>query len=147
MLSFWQPFASLMFYGKVETRPWDTKYRGKILIVSTVTPFEKQPLDKSRHIMLSTFNRFAVGSCRLKEARETYNSFSLNGYAIGVGELVESRLVRPNDLTYFQHQKISTPVFAHVYKDVKRIWPFKLRGFQGRPRLITEEIRNQIKFV
>lgn len=46
-LSWKEPFASLMLLGKIETRVWDTKYRGLVLICASKQIYTA---DEIRHI-------------------------------------------------------------------------------------------------
>ncbi len=144
MLSFWQPFAGLMLYDKHETRQWPTKYRGLILICSTLTPLEKQPLEVRQTIEMSRENRTEIQLARTIEKQNGHNVFDLNGYAIAIGRLVQCRQVKLTDKTFFMHPP---NLYAHVYKDVKRIVPFRIKGFQGLPCRISEETKSKIHIV
>lgn len=146
-LSFWQPFGTLMFHGKVETRKWSTPYRGLVLICTTKAPLEKQPLNKSRHITFSAFDKLRIdATLDFNEKLVGYPPTAhLNGFAIGVGRLTHCRPVWEEDKTFFQHMAIkSFPVFAHIYEDVKRIKPFPVSGNQGWFK-VTPDMRAQIQ--
>jgi hypothetical protein len=144
MLSFWQPFAGAMLYGKVETRKWSTQYRGLILICSTLTPFEKQPLEVRQTIELSERNESELLLAKTVEKQIGHNVFDLNGYAIAIGRIVSCRRVRITDNTFFKHPP---DLYAHIYQDVKRIIPFPIKGYQGLPRLINEETKAKIQIL
>lgn len=43
-LSWKEPYASLMLHGKIETRPWSTKYRGLVLVCASQKPYTEAEL-------------------------------------------------------------------------------------------------------
>ena len=143
---FWkQPFATLMFYGKIETRKWDTAYRGKVLICTSLETY------KDHHLahMCTYDQKKAIAGIEYQERRRTSLTFGqqstmdLRGYAIGIATLADVRPMVMQDAAQayvaFQEQ-----LYAHVYADVKRIHPFPLKGFQGLRR-ITQEVKDKIK--
>jgi hypothetical protein len=141
-LCYWQPFGTLMLYNKVETRGYATDYRGLILICTTQKSLAKQNSSEARRIIP---HYAAIDACVTEELLiADHPTIHLNGYAIAIGRLVECRKTRKDDNTYFMHWK---ELYAHVYEDVKRIKPFKFKGFQGRPRLISEEVKQQIQYL
>lgn len=144
MVSFWQPFATLMFYGKVETRKWPTSYRGLVLICTTQKPLVKQPSEKITPVKFTGQNRLDIALTKSVEMRMPIPTFDLNGYAIGIGRLVECRKVMITDNTYYDHD---LTVYAHVYEEVQRIKPFEIKGFQGMYRNIPEEVRTKIELL
>lgn len=144
-LSFWQPFGTLMFYDKVETRTWSTPYRGLVLICTTKTPLHKQSLEKSRHIIITDEHHEQIDKAFENESffAPTQPTIHLNGFAIGVGRLVDCRRVKEGDRTYC----VASPdVWGHVYADVKRIKPFAVKGGQGWFK-VTPDMRAQIQLV
>lgn len=142
-ISFWQPFGSLMLYGKVETRNWATPYRGLVLICTTQTPFHKQSLDKSRHIVQTHQQKLDTDSWSFVEKGHPESTWGLNGYAIAIGRLDACRLASVYDKTFC----VVSPVFyAHVYKDVKRIKPFEVKGGQGWFK-VTPEMKAKIRII
>ncbi len=150
MISIWQPFASLMLYDKVEVRAWPTTYRGKVLICSTQTPFERQPKEKRGKIKFYPSNQLDMALCRMVEKKlstpgtQVPNTFELCGYAIALGTLVDCRKTRITDKSFYAHD---LDVYAHIYQDVKRIVPFEIKGFQGMYRNIPEEARTKIELL
>lgn len=140
-LCFWQPFGTLMFYGKVETRKWSTEYRGKVLIVTTQKPLSKQISDEAGKIVPKYWE---IDAAYKEEVKQSLPTFHLYGYAIGIGTLVDCRPVKSYDKTFFFHPP---KIWAHVYEDIRRIEPFKMKGFQGRPRLISDDIKKQIEYL
>lgn len=132
-LSFWQPFGTLMFYDKIETRKWSTPYRGLVLICTTKAPLAKQPLEKTRHIMFTQLQQLTIDN-KLEWSEKNFPvvpTGELNGFAIGLGRLYDCRKLFKQDKTYFQHNKVEGPLHAHVYTDVRRIQPFPVKGSQG----------------
>jgi hypothetical protein len=145
-LSFWQPFGTLMFYDKIETRKWSTKYRGLVLICTTKKQLHKQPLDKTRHIQFTKDHEEQIDKAFENESffAKDKPTIHLNGFAIGLGRLYDCRNVWKQDMTYFEHTKIGFPIFAHVYTDVRRIEPFPVKGSQGWFK-VTPEMKAKIK--
>lgn len=140
-LAWWQPFGTLMLHGKIETRHWPTRYRGLILICTTKKAWKDQPA-KFRDL-ITTFKQHeeAIDQKLQLESLQDYPTFHLNGFAIAVGTLADCRKVKLNDNTYFAH----TPgLYAHVYKNIKRIEPFPIVCNQGLFTL-TPKMKSKIK--
>lgn len=142
-LSWWNPFGFLMFYHKIETRTWSTNYRGKVLICTTKKPLEKQKLDDTRHVIVTISDQKQINVCKGFEQLQPYDAQAMNGFAIGIGTLIDCRKVKFDDLTYFSH---GSELFAHIYKDVQRIKPFPIKGSQGWFK-VTPEIRAKIELL
>lgn len=103
-ISLKQPWASYVAIGRktIETRTWPTKYRGKLLIVSSKT-FEK--------------------NCPFK------NFLSLGmpmGMALAVVDLVDCRPLRPTDER--QAMCYRPDLFAWVLEKIHKIKPFPVKG-------------------
>lgn len=121
MLGWKQPFASLMLHGKIETRTWDTAYRGKVLMYSTKEGFEHSDL---------------FGFCsdeildRIFRTLEEEPTAELFGMAFAVGYLVHVRPMQPQDeeRCFVNYDPAR---YCHIYKDVQRIDPFPIQGSQG----------------
>lgn len=141
-LSFWQPFATLMLFDKVETRTWSTPYRGLVLICST-----KKPANALKYYDLTdSIDRDQIKYLRGFESLNKIPTFELHGYAIGIGELVNCQRIRPGQCfkTYVDKAiERGEKLFAHEYVKVRRIQPFKIQGSQSWIK-ITPEIRKQI---
>lgn len=134
----YQPFASLMLHGKIETRMWkhDFKVRGKFLIYSSVKPYKE---------------RDVFELCGVRMAQDIYlQLFSeptkdLNGYAIALGTLKEYRDMKPED-----ESKCYVPYAPGrkclVFEDVKRIKPFVLsKVFRGQGiRILNDAEKSKI---
>lgn len=136
-LSWKQPYAELMFHGKIETRTWNTNYRGLVLICASKTSYHRDQV-----INIS-------GTDQLKRIEAvlgrpfSYKDKAFNpGYAVGIGELVDCRLMRPEDedLCFVEYRDIlyeaeayqqSKPLYCHIYKNVRRITPIPWTGSQG----------------
>lgn len=132
-LSWKQPFASLMLHGKIETRTWDTKYRGWVLICTSKKPYS---IDEEKLIMgAEQFMR--VYKCGLR-----LNELNMNGYAIAIGRLVDSIPMTEDheDACFVKYQE---GLFCHIYKDVQAIQPFAWKGSQGW-KTLDESVKNQI---
>jgi hypothetical protein len=145
MLSFWQPFGSLMFYNKIETRVWDTPYRGLVLFHTSQRPLDKQTLDKTKHINFTSQNLDDIALAKKIEDKQYHNTFLWNGFIIGIGRLVEVRKSTIKDLTYieFNHNK---PPYAHIYTDVHRIDPIPYKGAQKWGK-VDQALRERIVLI
>jgi hypothetical protein len=123
-LSWKQPFGSAMLVGKIETRVWETKYRGLVLICLSKVPYSEQAAAN----ICGELN-FAYMCRDLVPVRQTID---LNGMAIAVGRLVNCREMRPQDegKTYVQYRapwveeregkdgvirKINRRLYCHIY--------------------------------
>ena len=135
-LSWKQPYASLMLHGKVETRSWNTKYRGLVLICSSKRDYK---LDEVLRISGK------------KQLGRILNVFELHGYeqpsgmAIAIGELVNVKEMTPwdEDDCYVDWQP---NLWCHVYSNVQAIEPFPWKGSQGW-RILDEETKRKIKIL
>lgn len=138
-LNWKQPFASLMLHGKIETRVWDTKYRGWVLICASKSPYKS---DEICHISslegLNTIVKTVGGLI----------AWPL-GEAIAIGRLVDSRFMLKSDqdkcfVKYHEpwlHTSKKTGkkswkrLWCHVYEDVQPIEPIVRVGSQGWTKL------------
>lgn len=128
---FWkQPYANLMLHGKIETRTWNTNYRGLVLICASKIPYTNHQVK-----LISDIN-------------QVYNTLGNEtiklGCAIAVGKLVDCRLMQPDDEEKC-FVKYSPNLYCHIYEDVKAIEPFELKGQMGWMN-ITDDILNKIKY-
>lgn len=105
-LSVRQPWATLIARGEktVETREWETHYRGPLLICSA--------------------KRWALGN----EAMDP-NEFPL-GMALCTAVLVDCHRMGPDDVRLSQCAW-NTELYAWVLADIRRIEPFPVRGMPG----------------
>lgn len=136
-LSWKEPFASLMLHGKVETRTWNTNYRGWVLIC----------VSKQSYPIMSVWN---ISGNQLERIRKLVpptltNHYPTEGKAIAIGRLTCCRQMKPGD------EKIcfvewSPGRHCHFYEDVRAIEPFPWKGSQGW-REVSEELKAKIKFL
>lgn len=139
-LSWKQPFGSLMLHGKIETRVWDTKYRGPVLICTSKSAYSEEAV-----LSISGAYQFQRLCQRLLKDK----TLDLNGYAIAIGKLVDSRPMKSNDedkcfVKYREpwvdgNRKVRQ-LFCHVYEDLQAIEPFPWRGSQGWRELNQSEL-------
>lgn len=112
-LSWKQPFATAMLYGKIETRTWDTKYRGKVLICSSKKPYRYDDLEE-----ISGYRLFSNMMSKIKHDL----AFDLDGYAIAIGDLVDSRPMELQDQER-AYVLYSPNLYCHIYENVQGIIP------------------------
>lgn len=132
-LSWKEPFASLMLYGKIETRVWPTKYRGLVLICSTKTDYSQQT------IIDITGKQFGRAMDILQQNKINWNE--TKGKAIAIGRLVDCRKMLPGDeekcfVKYYHN------LFCHIYEDVQPIKPIIWKGKQGWTSVSQDFIRS-----
>lgn len=127
---FWkQPYANLMLHGKIETRTWNTNYRGLVLICASKIPYTNS--------IVNTISGMNIYDMLKNEKIEL-------GSAIAVGKLVDCRVMTPEDEKKC-FVKYSPNLYCHIYEDVKAIEPFNLKGQIGWMN-INDEILNKIKY-
>ncbi|HMG16748.1 MAG TPA: hypothetical protein VK590_14930 [Saprospiraceae bacterium] len=131
-LSWKEPFASLMLHGKIETRRWDTKYRGLVLICSSQLPYGDSAVIKIA-------GEYQFGRI-CKMVRDSPGQQFLNfGHAIAIGRLINSRPMTQHDESEC-YVSYSEGLYCHIYEDVRPIKPFLWKGSQGWRRLTQEQI-------
>ena len=136
-LNWKQPYASLMLHGKIETRTWDTKYRGLVLICASKLPYGFE----AAHNNISGKDQWDRLWFHL-DCPHFYDDFPL-GKAIGIGRLADCRKMTPADEDAC-FVKYNENLFCHVYEDVKSIEQFDWKGAQKWKTLDNKTI-NKIK--
>lgn len=138
-LSWRQPFATLMLYGKLETRTWFTTYRGLVLICASDI--------KVNHA--KTLELAGPGGVKLIDDFYKVNKINPDlviGKAIAVGELVNCRAMTPAD-----HKRAFVDyrpgLFVHVYRNVRRIEPMPFKGAQRWTTNIPPDYLESIKYL
>lgn len=134
-LSWKEPFATLMLHGKIETRRWNTNYRGLVLICASKTPYAEKVV---RNICGDRLVN------RIKELFDRLNICLSHGQAIAVGRLVDSRYMTPEDEDQC-FVEYHADLYCHVYEDVRKIKPFPWKGCQGWKK-VDQSIIDQIIF-
>lgn len=133
-LAFKQPYAGLMFYSKVETRTWNTKYRGLVLICASMKPYNyDQVVAISGHHELERIIQIAPND----------EAAFVNGMAIGIGRLVDCRPLDPKDNSFVTYRE---GLFGLHFEDVRRIKPFKLKNRLGFHN-ISDEVEQKIELL
>jgi hypothetical protein len=131
-----QPYGSMMLFGKDETRKWDTKYRGLVLICCSRQPYSLEELSNmstavQRNHMDQTFHAHG------------HNPDDFNGKAIAIGRLFNT--MTNGQLNFAKtYVRYSSGLFVHVYKDVIPVEPFEFKGMQGWKKLSAYE-KSRIK--
>ena len=135
-LTWKQPFASLMLNGKIETRSWNTNYRGLVLICAGKTVYnEQQLLDISGEVQTQ----------RIFNYLNFRNMKELKGKAIAIGFLIDCRPMQPEDENNC-FVKYRPGLYCHIYKNVKAIKPLDWKGKQGWKN-VPEDIINQFEYI
>jgi hypothetical protein len=133
VLSWKEPFGSLMLppHNKIETRVWETDYRGPILMAAS-----KKSYNSNDIIDISGYEVYE------KIFNEVINLDVLErpGTAFAIGDLINCRPMRPEDsekafVTYFPG------LFSWIFEDVTEIEPIPWKGSLGLRRLTPEEIK------
>lgn len=115
------PYASLMLFNKIETRTWNTKIRGEVLLCNSKIAYG---IDKVFKISGEKITFDIIDKLRSEP------TLRYDGCAIAVGELVDCRPMNPEDeaLCFVQYKP---GLFCHIYENVRRITPVKIKGSQG----------------
>lgn len=138
-LSWKQPFAALMMLPipKIETRVWNTSYRGLVLICSSKVPYTKEQV----HAISGTYqsNRMYLASAHLS------HTFFAPSAALAVAKIKDCRGMLPTDedKTFVKYYK---DLYCHIYEDVTPIKPFFWKGSQGWSE-VSEEVKNSIELL
>ncbi len=121
-----QPYASLMLHGKMETRTWSTKYRGKVLICASQRSYSDLDILKISDIEGTKAILDTLTSNRVNA--------SITGKAIAIGELIDCRpMTKEDEAKTFV--KYCPGLWCHVYENVKELIPFPWKGTQGWKKL------------
>lgn len=158
-LSWKQPYADLMLQGKIETRTWDTKYRGKVLICVSKKIYNFSELYSTSGAQVERIENILE-----KEesffCKENITDEFITGMAIAVGTLVDTRKMTKEDeddcfVKFYppwtdhrvnkigKTKEVIMRLYCHIYKDVQPILPFPWKGSQGWKTLNQEE-KNKI---
>lgn len=135
-LSWKNPFADLMLNGKIETRTWNTDYRGLVLICVSKTGYNRTEV-----FNISGPLQFS----RLLETIEYKKWSEKQGFAIAVGELVDCRKMTKEDEN-LAFVEFYPDLYCHIYKNVRPIKPIPWKGTQGWKTLSQEDI-SKIEFI
>jgi len=133
-LSWKQPFATAMLYGKIETRTWNTNVRGWVLICTSLKAYSED----IEHKLCGTDLYYKMLSAMNRDS----GTLDLNGYGIAIGKLVDSRKMKPKDADKC-FVKWREDLYCHVYEDVRQIKPIIWKGTQGWKE-VTKDIKSTI---
>lgn len=131
------PFAAPMLHGKIETRSWNTLYRGLVLICAGLEEYKEENL-----ILTCTTKQIK----QLKDISESDQAGKLMGVAIAVGRLVNTRVMAKKDQEK-AFVKYNSGLFVHIYEDVSRIEPFKFTGVQKWKTVDDQKVLSKITFI
>ena len=125
-----------MLLGKIETRTWNTNYRGLVLICASKMPYNESQVMGISGEVLTQKSFIDLLNNGIKEEK---------GKAIAIGRLVDCRPMREEDENKC-YVKYRPDLFCHIYEDVKPIKPFDWKGSQGWKTLDAETIK-KISFI
>jgi len=132
-LNWKQPFLDLMFHNKVETRTWNTNYRGLVLMCASKAPYDEEALKD-------------ISGSQYENIYRTVNpKYSQLGFALGIGRLTHCRPMKKEDekVCFVEYHP---DLFCHFYIEVAQIKPIPWKGAQGW-RNVPEEIIKQIELL
>jgi hypothetical protein len=143
-LSWKQPYATMMLYGKAETRIWPTDYRGLVLICSSQKGYNE--------MQLSAISG-GIQVRRMREAMAAKRYPELDGHALAIGRLHTCKpmgsyapkqdpadVEKVENLTFV---RFFWDLFVFEFKDIRPIKPIPWKGSQ-KWRTITKEDKNNI---
>lgn len=137
-LTFRQPFAELMFYGKIETRTHKTNYRGLVLICAGKSIFTKQ------QFVTLCGNQYERVNGIFQANKKDIMDFM--GMAIGVAELVNCRPMTKEDeqKCFVQHEDNR---YCWIFENVRRIKPFPFKGNLGLRKVSEEFVSKNVIYI
>ncbi len=136
-MCWYQPFGSLMLHGKIETREWNRNFnvRGKFLIYTAKKPATSQQLQD-----------WCTPDNLLDITLEMENepSRNLNGYAIALADLVDYRIMKPEDerkcfVKYSDKRKCL--IFNNIQRIEPFVWDFGSQGISFVPESEKKKIK------
>lgn len=133
VLTWRQPYATLMLppFNKIETRTWQTKYRGWVAIHAAKTVYSTSQLKE-------------IAGNQYERLMDTITDHDFHkGSIIAVGYLTDCRRMLPEDadksfVEYRPH------LWCHIYEKVIEINPIPFKGQQGWARMTQGFIRENI---
>lgn len=132
-LSWKQPFASLMLHGKIETRVWNTHFRGWVLICASQKVYKRSEI------------KDIAGSeqyDRIFNILPESHLFANLGHAIAIGYLADcDKMIHDDEDKCFV--SFNRNLYCHVYKEVHAIKPIPWKG-QQKFKVVLPDILQQI---
>lgn len=137
-LSMRQPYAEMMLHGKVETREWNTDYRGWVLICAAKTEYTYPEVKQMS-------GKYAQHIEDIMRGRNV-----VLGQAIAIGRLIDTKeLVKDGGdypRTFVDVNANEKKLYGFFFEDVVRIKPFAVTGKLSLFAL-NAEIVEQIEFL
>lgn len=153
-LTWKQPFASLMIYGKQETRVWDTKYRGLVLICAGKVMYKWPAVEaiSGADNLARMMDLFKMGlHDGFSKLNHIQNDVLITGKAIAIGRLIGVKHMvdhyMPDDKKLIEnitYVKWDDKLLIHEYEDVTPIRIIPWKGAQ-RWQILTPEQKLLIK--
>jgi len=159
-LGLYQPFATLMLHGKIETRLVSSYFcpeRNKVID-------KKPPFPLGKYVIYSTQKFYRIWQSVAIMGRFSKHAFDtikgdptehLKGYAIAIGDLVKIiDPIEPQQSTFVDLQPYEYDIHNYptarrvglVFENMRRIKPFKFKGKQGIG-FLSKEDEEKIKFI
>lgn len=130
-LTWKEPFATLMLCNKIETRSWNTTYRGKVLICMGLSEYSQAEL-----LMM-------CGPSIAETIVPLVNQYPqrdlLRGHAFAIADLVNTRPMKKEDEGRC-FVRYDFRLICHEYANVQRIMPFPFKGMQSWTPLTKEAL-------
>lgn len=135
-LTWKQPFAALMFFGKKETRSWNTEVRGRVAICAA----KKGYTDKELAAMCTTRQLKKIAALK----KEHPALFEASGCIMGIGVLKKVMvMILSDENKCFVAYKHDT--YVHVYENVVLAAEFiPFSGGQKWTTISDQEILKQL---
>jgi len=139
-LTWREPFATLMLCGKIETRSWQTKVRGRVLICAA-----QKGYTANETMNICGGHQMDRGYDQVFNNMKYVQYGGNFGHAIGIGELVDCRPMEKSDedACFVMYRE---GLWCHIYKNVRAIKPIPWKGKQGWMK-VPAEIESQIEYL
>lgn len=119
-LSMRQPYAEMMLHGKVETRVWQTEYRGWVLICAAKEEYSYPDVKR-------VSGKYAQHIEDIMRGRNP-----LKGHAIAIGKLVKVEELKKDGgdypRTFVDVNASEKKLYGFFFEEIRRIEPFKVNG-------------------
>jgi hypothetical protein len=141
-LSWKEPYGTLMLHGKTETRTWETKYRGLVLICLSKLPYKYPIIEQiSGKYQYERLIKLLNTDKSMNKHWINGRFVNLYGKAIAIGKLIDCRMKKEDEEKAFV--KYYPDLYSWVFEDVTPIEPLPWKGSLGF-REVTQEEKKKI---